>query len=508
MIILLIHPPVAKPCEPSAGIARLSGALRRQGMECALWDANVKGLLDLIQGPRASTDRWTTRASRNRRRHLASLRNPATYHHPDRYRRAVSDINRLLETATSSGSLKVRLADYQDPVLSPVRSSDLIRASHHPEENPFYPYFKRRLTEIIEKEQPTHVGFSLNFLSQALCTFAMIGIIRAEWPDLVLILGGGLVTSWVRRPGWRNPFGDLVDYLVAGPGEPFLLSLLGNGKSEAPVTGHYRPEYTSFPLAEYLAPGPILPYSASSGCYWNQCAFCPEKAEGNPYVPIPTDMVMEDIEGLVKETRPVLLHLLDNAISPGLLKALTERPPGVSWYGFTRITSHLADYDFCMALKRSGCVMLKLGLESGDQDVLDREWKGIDLETASPALKHLKEAGISTYVYLLFGTPSETLMEARRTLDFAVRHRDDIGFLNLALFNLPVHGPETGQLETRMMYEGDLSLYTGFRHPRGWDRTLVRQFLDKEFKRHPAIQKILRRNPPLFTSNHAPFFCL
>jgi hypothetical protein len=30
--------------------------------------------------------------------------------------------------------------------------------------------------------------------------------------------------------------------------------------------------------------------------------------------------------------------------------------------------------------------------------------------------------------------------------------------------------------------------------------------MDKEFRKHPAIAPILRREPPLFTSNHAPFF--
>ncbi len=49
--------------------------------------------------------------------------------------------------------------------------------------------------------------------------------------------------------------------------------------------------------------------------------------------------------------------------------------------------------------------MLKLGIESGDQEVLDRLNKGIDLPTASAVLKSLKKAGIATYVYLLFGTP-------------------------------------------------------------------------------------------------------
>jgi hypothetical protein len=34
----------------------------------------------------------------------------------------------------------------------------------------------------------------------------------------------------------------------------------------------------------------------------------------------------------------------------------------------------------------------------------------------------------------------------------------------------------------------------------------VRRFLDREFARHPAIRKIINRQPPYFTSNHAPFF--
>ena len=150
--------------------------------------------------------------------------------------------------------------------------------------------------------------------------------------------------------------------------------------------------------------------------------------------------------------------------------------------------------------------MLKLGLESGDQDVLDGEGKGIDIETASLALKVLKEAGIATYVYLLFGTPSETAEKARKTLDFTARHGDAIGFLNLAIFNMPLHGPGNRNIELTALSEGDLSLYAGFKHPGGWDRGLVRQFLDKEFRRHPVVSAILRRDPPFFTSNHAPFF--
>jgi hypothetical protein len=71
---------------------------------------------------------------------------------------------------------------------------------------------------------------------------------------------------------------------------------------------------------------------------------------------------------------------------------------------------------------------------------------------------------------------------------------------------MPAHGTDADRFETRDFYEGDLYLYRGYVHPLGWDRSAVRQFLDKRFKRHPAVAAILREDPPFFTSNHAPLF--
>jgi radical SAM superfamily enzyme YgiQ (UPF0313 family) len=305
----------------------------------------------------------------------------------------------------------------------------------------------------------------------------------------------------MKRPVWKDPFSGLVDHLIAGPGEGPLLNLLGIKDQGL----HVLPDYGSMNISKYLSPGFILPYSGSSGCYWSKCSFCPETAEDNPYVPIPADRAIADLTSLIAETKPVLLHLLDNSVSPALMRLIAERPLGVPWYGFARIGRELTDLDYCRLLKRSGCVMLKLGLESGDQGVLDKLSKGIDLGTASRVLENLRIAGIAAYVYLLFGTPVETVEEARKTLEFVVRHQGAITFLNLAVFNMPVCGHEARQFETELFYEGDLSLYSGFRHTAGWDRMFVRQFLDNEFKKRPAVSAILKHDPPIFTSNHAAF---
>jgi hypothetical protein len=531
--MLLIFPPVAKPCEPPAGVAKLAGALKAHDIACTILDSNLEGLLFLLQQPKSAQDTWTRRSLKNISSNLAALRDTGTYRSLSRYSRAVHELQRALEVSATDTRAILGLADYHDNMLSPVRSADLISAATNPGKNPYFLYFSKRLPEIIkescysqrhpspllkagsrrkegqkntdDKEYTAglNIGFSLNYLSQALTTFAMIGYIKQEFPRLKIVLGGGLISTWMKRPGFKNPFGGLVDHLIYGPGEGPLLSLFDVNE---PKPDYATPDYAGLPLQAYLSPGFILPYSGSSGCYWSKCSFCPETAEDNPYLPIPAGQAMSELQALVAKMRPLLVHLLDNAISPKLMQELSFNPLGVPWYGFARISKDLLDKDYCMALKRAGCAMLKLGLESGDQSVLDGMQKGIDLEEAADVIKNLNQVGIATYIYLLFGTPAETIVEARKTLEFVVHHADAISYLNIAIFNMPLCSGDAGTYETEQFYDGDLSLYTGFKHPLGWDRKMVRHFLDTEFKRHPTIAAILKREPPLFTSNHATLF--
>jgi hypothetical protein len=508
--MLLINPPLFKPCEPPAGIAKLAGCLKRHGVKHTVLDANLEIVLDLLTPNRADIiaseslpDTWTIRAHRNLSKNMQLLTTRRGYENLDRYKRAVWDINRVLQDVIRQPEVQVSLSDYKDQRYSPVSSADIMRAAEEPDKNPLYPYFQKRLLGILEKETPAVAGFSLNYLSQAICTFAMIGFLKRINPRLRIVLGGGLVTSWIRNPSWKNPFKGLVDDLVDGRGEEPLLAILG----KTHLGGDDFPDDAVLAGEGYLSPGTILPYAASRGCYWSRCSFCPEKAEKNAWQPEATTSMLSAVRNLVYKTSPVLVHLLDNAISPAHLEAITNNPFGAPWYGFARVSSHLKSPDFCVALRRSGCVMLKIGVESGDQGILDHMGKGFSPEEASTVLKNLTEAGIATYVYLLFGTPAETLEEARKTLAFTVQNSPYIRFLNLAIFNLPAYGKEAQNLQTGDFYEGDLSLYRSFAHPRGWNRNLVREFLGREFRKHPAIASIIQRTPPIFTSNHAPFFC-
>ena len=142
--MLLIFPPAAKACEPPAGIAKLAGALKAHHVHCTLLDANLEGQLFLLQQPLTASDTWTRRAIKNSSTKLASLKDPPTYRSPDRYNRAVRDVNRVLEAFAKPHHAVLGLADYHHAILSPVRSADLLAAAEHPEQNLFYGYFSKR----------------------------------------------------------------------------------------------------------------------------------------------------------------------------------------------------------------------------------------------------------------------------------------------------------------------------------------------------------------------------
>jgi hypothetical protein len=500
--ILLIFPPLAKACEPPAGITRIAGFLRGNNQECALWDANIESqeyLLNLEQYPE---DTWSKRAYKNIQRNLSALRNPVFYSNQDRYQRAVRDCNRALSQSCKNSGVSINLADYQDDKLSPHQSAALLSAATHYQDSVFFSFYKKRFPELLAETNSKYIGISLNYLSQALPTFALVGYLKKEYPGLTLIIGGGLITSWLRSPGWSNPFGDLFAHVIEGAGETPILKLLGHNTHHV---SHHPPDFKDLPLNDYLAPGLIIPYSASSGCYWNRCSFCPEKAEGGTYSKLSSIHVLQDLQHLKKTFKPRLIHMLDNAVAPSLMRKMIQKPIGMDWYGFARVSPELAEPAFCLQLRESGCLMLKLGIESGSQDVLDTMDKGIDLTLVEKSLAALTSAGIATYVYLLFGTPAETLVEAQQTRDFTVRNADAIGFLNLAVFNLPRNSDETESVTIHDFSDADLGLYCDFTHPSCWNRKDVRKFLTNDFKTHPKIKSILQRDPPFFTSNHAPF---
>jgi hypothetical protein len=531
--MLLIYPPVVRSTEPPLGIARLAGFLSCRGQSVQLLDLNHEGLEYLLasvepaltltkpgrQSPKGQSnpDTWTRGAINRKDRNLASLRSPDTYRNLPRYTRAVGDLNRVLKAASAPFGAEVSLANYSEKRRTPTRREDLLDAAVSYTDSPYFGLFSRRIDEELDRQPVSIVGLSINYLSQALPAFAILGWLARTHPELRRIAGGGLISSWLAQGSLAadDCFGGLVDTLLPGRGEDGLAAWYGmqdqrlrfrnQASSRFPIKAAL-PDFEDFSHLQYLSPVNILPYSFSSGCPWKRCTFCPEKAEAARYVGLGVKEAMAQLGHLAQHYEPGLFHFTDNEISPLYLQGMVDTSPGIPWYGFARFSDALLDPGFCGALAASGCRMLQLGLESADQGVLDALGKGTELGTIDTILENLAQAGIGTFLYVLFGTPAEDLAAARKTRDFLSSRAALIDFLNIAIFNLPVASTEAASLATKDFYEGALCLYRDFRHPAEFNRNEVRNFINRELEGEPPIREILKRCPPVFTSNHAVFF--
>lgn len=493
--LVLIHPPVSLPSEPPLGAATLAAILRRRGLDVRIVDASIEALDHLCAGtpPTAARTPAARRALRLRRRALEQLRSPQGYENRDRHHAAVGTLRRVLGLWGGPD-----VGAYHDPDLSPLRSADLLEAARRHRSSPFAGYFAGLCRDVAELG-PRVVGLSVNYLDQALPGLALAGALRESLgPGVPLVAGGGLIGCWRGRLA-PHGLAPALDLLVSDEGDAALLELLG----EPPGGGHdpILPDYEGVPWERYLAPERVVPLSTSRGCYWSRCRFCPEAGLGHsPRFTDPARAVREVCEASAARTA----HITDSAIPPATLRRLSGLEPGrLRWYGFARFHEALADDAFCRDLRRSGCVMLQLGLESASVRVLERMGKGIEPRLASRALRALHQAGIASFVYVMFGTPGEQRDDAQQTLRFVVDHADVIGFLNVSLLNLPV-GAGDGMETRELPGGGDLSLYLGFAD--GWQRREARRFAERELARHPAVAPILRRTPHVLGANHAAFF--
>ncbi|MFQ5716034.1 MAG: B12-binding domain-containing radical SAM protein [Nitrospinales bacterium] len=116
---------------------------------------------------------------------------------------------------------------------------------------------------------------------------------------------------------------------------------------------------------------------------------------------------------------------------------ILDRNLKISWNCNTR--ADRIDEELVEWMKRAGCHAIAMGLESGNQDTLDRMKKGITLAQAEQAVKIISAAKIRTYLTYVIGFPWETRELIEETVQFAIKLSGDITEFILAI---PLYGTE------------------------------------------------------------------
>lgn len=104
-----------------------------------------------------------------------------------------------------------------------------------------------------------------------------------------------------------------------------------------------------------------------------------------------------------------------------LCKALIGEDLDITWFCNGKVNT--ITREMLSQMKRAGCHMIKFGVESGVQKILDNVHKGTTVKQAEDAFRLCREAGIETHAHMMLGMPGETKQTLEETFRFVRRIR-------------------------------------------------------------------------------------
>lgn len=164
---------------------------------------------------------------------------------------------------------------------------------------------------------------------------------------------------------------------------------------------------------------------ATRGCPFN-CTFCDRKNRmGKNWRMRSPENILEEIEEIkskygIKE----FMFFDDNLIANKdwankFCDEILKRKFKFIWECRAR-ADMLLDESFAKKLRKAGCYRIRIGFESGDNNILKIVKKGITTEQSRLCAKICKKAGIEIFGYFMMGSPYETEKTIQKTLDLAL----------------------------------------------------------------------------------------
>ena len=164
------------------------------------------------------------------------------------------------------------------------------------------------------------------------------------------------------------------------------------------------------------------------------CSFCSaSRLWGRWYTMRSPSNVMDEIELLIDNYGVRGIKFFDSTLTlsrkhiEGLCDAMLDRGLDIVWE--CEVRADTADKDLFAKMKKAGCYLIDIGIESGNPSVLKRINKKITVEQALQAVDWAKECGLQTKVFLTWGHPGETVKEASDTIKMMKKLRDRVDVL-------------------------------------------------------------------------------
>ncbi len=288
------------------------------------------------------------------------------------------------------------------------------------------------LVDKIRSEQPEAVGLSI--ISSP--TFPqMKRLAREIRPHTKRIIAGGFHVSAL-----PHSLDGIADSVIVGDGEVGILKAI-NGQdgiisepvdlNDVPI-----PDRTKLDPRRYgmqLLGLKIAGMTTARGCPYS-CGFCGNMNKEVRFRDV--ENIREEVEGLKNEGFEAVYfynesHTLNRTHAEKVGQVMKDN--GLRYRLETR--ANLIDEDMAQMLSDTGCMMVALGIESGDDRVLTAINKGETTDDIRKAVGHLARHGIPMKGYFIMGLPEQDLASGLRSIDFALELKQQ-GMIYADFYNL------------------------------------------------------------------------
>lgn len=297
------------------------------------------------------------------------------------------------------------------------------------------------------------------------------GLVRKYSPETMIAVGGPHVTS--RPLEFNDP--DFYDLAALGESDGVLAQVIDGATppntfrtpaDEETITAaleymHRRPKadlpnpddlpyphWEMFDLSFYhhshltARANPVGLVETARGCPFS-CSFCNKNIFGHRFRPKSPERVVDEFF-YMKRLGFRELHIADDAFTQDLDRAkevcdrLIQKGFDLSWSMYNGIRVDHCDREFFQLCRRAGAWSVSIGIESGNQNVLNRIRKGTNLDMIERAIHLAEKEGLNTFGFFILGLPGETEESLKETIKFAKKLP-----LSIAKFGICVPLPGT-----------------------------------------------------------------
>ncbi len=175
---------------------------------------------------------------------------------------------------------------------------------------------------------------------------------------------------------------------------------------------------------------PEIAIVSGRGCphHCNYCVY-PQTMHGRLYRFRSPENLVEELK-FIKATFPQIKEVffeddtltVDKKRCQQICELMLNEKLKITWTANSRAD---VDLETLKLMKEAGCRLLCVGVESGDQEILNNINKGLQLERIEQFFDDARKAGIMIHGCFMAGNRGETRQTLRKTLNFALRLKPD-----------------------------------------------------------------------------------